>query len=318
MSSAHHFVALEKVAVSFSQPLPLLARLTGRRSPILNILRDISFTLRAGEQMTIFGPPAAGKSTLLRLLAGGLRPTQGAVIVNGQPPYRIPQAAAGYVSSEESEPHADTALQLLHTFGQTHQLTNLPARLGELTEPLQLAALLPRPVGTLSTIEQLRLNLAKAALSRAPLILLDDVADALGPAVVRKICATVFPHRTLLVATRVPATADALQLPTIILDKGMLLRRGTITELAEEVNCPCTIDVYVEGLRYGLLRRIKTYPGVTGVRLLPGTEFAGQRLQIHLASHRYLPALYDLITQAPLLRIEEHPVSLADILKHLS
>lgn len=324
MSSASHFVELKKVAAGFRGPRSFFARLKGARPTELNVLRDISFTLQAGAQSTLFGNEAAGKSTLLRVLAGVLRPTKGTVLVNGQAPHQIPQAAAGYVSSEETEPAyrsgrptSETALQILHAFGHTHGLANLPARIGELTEPLQLATILHRPVGTLSTIERLRLNLAKAALSKALIILLDDVADALGAEVIKKLCYTVFAHRTLIVATRVPATADALALPIVMLDKGTLVRRGTITELAEEVNCPATVDIYVEGLRYGLLRRIKTHPGVLGVRLLPSNEFAGQRLQIHLVSQRYLPALYDLITQAPLLRIEEHPVSLADILRHL-
>lgn len=318
MSPASHFVELKKVAAGFREPRSFFARLKGTRPTELNVLRDISFNLQAGAQITLFGQEAAGKSTLLRVLAGVLRPTKGIVLVNGQAPHLIPQAAAGYVSSEETEPSSETALQILHAFGHTHGSANLPAKIGELTESLQLSTILHRPVGMLSTIERLRLNLAKAALSKAPVVLLDDVADALGAEVIKKLCYTVFAHRTLVVATRVPATADALALLIVMLDKGTLVRRGTITELAEEVNCPATIDIYVEGLRYGLLRRIKTHPGVLGVRLLPSNEFAGQRLQIHLASQRYLPALYDLITQAPLLRIEEHPISLADILRHLS
>lgn len=318
MPSSSHFVELNKVAAGFNAPPSFLARLKGTRPTELNVLRDISFSLQAGEQITLFGLEATGKSTLLRLLAGALRPSKGTILVNGQVPHQILQAAAGYVSSEETEPSEETALQILHAFGKTHGLTNLPSRLGELTEPLKLAAILHRPVGTLSTIERLRLNLSRAALSKAPVILLDDVADALGAEEVKQLCRTVFDHRTLIIATRVATTADTLALPILILEHGTLARRGTITELAEEVNCPATVDIYVEGLRYGLLRQIKTHPGVKNVRLLPSTDFAGQRLQIHLESQRYLPTLYDLITQAPLLRIEEHPISLADILRHLS
>lgn len=318
MSSPSYFVELKKVAAGFTTPPSFFARLKGTRPTELNVLRDISFRLQAGEQITLFGPEAAGKSTLLRLLAGALRPSKGTVLVNGQAPHRIPNSAAGYVSSEETEPRGETALQILHAFGQTHGFANLPSRLGELIESLKLTNILHRPVGSLSTIERLRLNLAKAALSKAPVILLDDVADALGPDEIKKLGRTVFDHRTLIVATRVATTADALALPILILEHGTLARRGTLTELAEEVNCPATVDIYVEGLRYGLLRRIKNHPGVKNVRLLPSTDFAGQRLQIHLESPRYLPTLYDLITQAPLLRIEEHPISLADILRHIS
>jgi NitT/TauT family transport system ATP-binding protein len=48
-------------------------------------LRDISFSVRAGEFVCIVGPSGAGKTTLLRLLGGLISPTSGAVTVAGRP-----------------------------------------------------------------------------------------------------------------------------------------------------------------------------------------------------------------------------------------
>lgn len=48
-------------------------------------LQPINFSLRPGELLTILGPNAAGKSTLLKLLAGLLVPETGAVLLEGQP-----------------------------------------------------------------------------------------------------------------------------------------------------------------------------------------------------------------------------------------
>src|SRR5688500_19995866 len=47
-------------------------------------LKDVSFTLEAGEMALINGHSGAGKSTLLRLIAAIERPTTGSIIVNGQ------------------------------------------------------------------------------------------------------------------------------------------------------------------------------------------------------------------------------------------
>ncbi len=52
----------------------------GREAPILY---NISFELQAGESLGITGPSAAGKSTLARMLVGALRPTKGAVRIDG-------------------------------------------------------------------------------------------------------------------------------------------------------------------------------------------------------------------------------------------
>ena len=47
-------------------------------------LKNISFTLEAGEMALITGHSGAGKTTLLRLIAAIERPTSGSIIVNGQ------------------------------------------------------------------------------------------------------------------------------------------------------------------------------------------------------------------------------------------
>ena len=47
-------------------------------------LRDVDFTVRRGEALGIIGRNGQGKSTLLQLLAGTLKPTQGRVDINGR------------------------------------------------------------------------------------------------------------------------------------------------------------------------------------------------------------------------------------------
>jgi len=47
-------------------------------------LKDVSFSIAAGERVAVTGPSGAGKTTLLRLMAGIEPPSTGSVIVNGQ------------------------------------------------------------------------------------------------------------------------------------------------------------------------------------------------------------------------------------------
>ncbi len=49
------------------------------------VLKDISFEVREGEFLSIVGPSGCGKTTLLRLFAGLMKPTSGAMFFDGKP-----------------------------------------------------------------------------------------------------------------------------------------------------------------------------------------------------------------------------------------
>jgi NitT/TauT family transport system ATP-binding protein len=51
---------------------------------IKHVLSDISFSLLEGEFASIVGPSGVGKTTLLRLLTGLMKPTSGVIRINGQ------------------------------------------------------------------------------------------------------------------------------------------------------------------------------------------------------------------------------------------
>ena len=51
------------------------------KGEIVHALKDISFTLKKGELMTVLGPSGCGKTTLLNIIAGFLRPTDGKIIL---------------------------------------------------------------------------------------------------------------------------------------------------------------------------------------------------------------------------------------------
>jgi len=46
-------------------------------------LREVNLTINSGDRIALIGPSGGGKSTLLNLLLGFVRPTSGRVLVNG-------------------------------------------------------------------------------------------------------------------------------------------------------------------------------------------------------------------------------------------
>lgn len=62
----------------------------GKRFGGLEILNNLSFTVRQGERRAIIGPNGAGKTTLFNMIAGDLEPTSGEILYCGQNVTRLP------------------------------------------------------------------------------------------------------------------------------------------------------------------------------------------------------------------------------------
>ncbi len=318
MSVSIPFVEVKHAFVHYREQRSPLQSLLGRRTAVHPVLRDISFSLRQGAWVTLFGEGGAGKSSLLRLLAGAVVPSAGTVLVNGKNPSRQRIWAAGYVCAADIDPALATVRETLESFGQTYNIKNLPEVLATVVEELRIDTIMSRPASKISTTERCRLNIARAVLSQAPLILLDDMADELGAREMKNIMNKMFAGRTVIISTRHTRAAEELNLPVLLLHNGSLAHQGTFDDIATTLGCRRIMDIWVEGLRYDLLRKLRANTGVEEVRLLPADQFEGQRLRITLTSSRYLPSVYDLISQTALVRVEELPPSLADIIARLS
>lgn len=66
--------------------MDLIADHISHRFGALDVLDDVSFTVRAGEVVAIVGPSGCGKSTLLSILGGLLQPSRGAAELRGAQP----------------------------------------------------------------------------------------------------------------------------------------------------------------------------------------------------------------------------------------
>ncbi len=81
MANAQHHVSLRGLSHVFSD---------GRQP--LTALADVALDVPWGQFISLIGPSGCGKSTLLRIVGGLLRPTQGRVLIDGQPPQAAQRA----------------------------------------------------------------------------------------------------------------------------------------------------------------------------------------------------------------------------------
>jgi ABC-2 type transport system ATP-binding protein len=160
-----------------------------RRQTRIEALRGISFSIDAGELIGFLGPNGAGKSTTLKILAGVLHPTAGAVTVGGWVPWRQRRryvATIGAVFGQKSQLIWD--IPPIDSFRLNQAIYRVPDRqfgatLDRLTELLQLREVIRQPTRNLSLGERMRCEFIMSMLHSPSVVFLDEPTiglDAIG------------------------------------------------------------------------------------------------------------------------------------------
>lgn len=140
----------------------------------------VSFSIAPGERVGFLGPNGAGKTTTLKMLSGLLVPTAGEVVVAGhRPTGRAPAFLRRITLVMGQKQQLLWDLPARETFELNRALFDIPragfqATLDELTDLLELADLLDRPVRNLSLGERMKCELVAALLHRPDVLFLDE------------------------------------------------------------------------------------------------------------------------------------------------
>jgi len=154
-----------------------------------HVLRGVSLVLNPGELLQVAGPNGTGKTTLLRVACGLLRPEQGRVAWRGHAIAGIRpqfQSALVYAAHEPALKGDLTALEnLRYLVGLQRSIRT--AELEAALERTGVAACAQLPVRVLSAGQRRRVALARVLAMRSPLWMLDEPftnLDAAGSALV--------------------------------------------------------------------------------------------------------------------------------------
>jgi energy-coupling factor transport system ATP-binding protein len=149
----------------------------GEAKPLFS---NVNFSLNTGEMVVILGGNAAGKTTLLRMMAGLLRPTSGHIAIKSDNGESRPGDVAMVFQNPD---HQMIAATVEEEIALGMELRGVPAaeirlRVDELIEKLKLGELRTRSPETLSGGQKQRVAIA-AVLANDPLFVLFDEPDSL-------------------------------------------------------------------------------------------------------------------------------------------
>lgn len=141
------------------------------------ILRGIDLSIKKGETVAILGPNGAGKSTLLKVLATLIKPTSGAIKVNGMDlkKNRLEiKKILGYLPHSSLLYDHYSPLENLVFFGNLYGVKNAEKRAIELVKDVGLSFFLNEPVKNFSRGMIQRIAIARAIVHDPEILLLDE------------------------------------------------------------------------------------------------------------------------------------------------
>ncbi|MGJ5133091.1 ABC transporter ATP-binding protein [Bradyrhizobium oligotrophicum] len=214
---------------------------------------DVSIKVGHGEIVGLIGPNGAGKSTLFNLIAGAFKPTEGAIIFNGEDVTALPAAARcqrgigrtfQVVKSFESMTVIENVI-----VGALVRTTNMREARRKAHEVLEFCGLGARAdvlASDLVPSEKRRLEVARALATEPKLLLLDEVLTGLTPVESQKGVELVRRVRdtgiTVLMVEHVMEIVMPLVDRAIVLDLGKVLIEGKPTDVVRD---PKVISAYL-------------------------------------------------------------------------
>ena len=204
-----------------------------------HVLRDVSFTVPAGEITVLLGRNGAGKTTTLRSIMGLTPPRGGAVRfkdreITGQPPHRVFRLGVGYVpEGRQIFPHLDVGENL--RLATRRGGDNTRWTLDRIFEYFPVLRERWNQRGrSLSGGEQQMLAIARALAGNPELVMLDEPSQGLAPRLVRELGTLMVRLKgegvTILLVEQNARMALAVSDRVLVLNKGTVVFAGPTTE----------------------------------------------------------------------------------------
>jgi phospholipid/cholesterol/gamma-HCH transport system ATP-binding protein len=202
------------------------------------VLRDVSFSVRAGEMKVLLGASGAGKSVILKLILGLLKPDAGAISVNGERIDQMTESALMTVRGDIGMLFQESALFDSLTVADNvgyrlYEETDMPAddvrrRIEEVLGFIGLGEYIERMPSELSGGQRRRVAIARAIAAKPRVVLYDSPTSGLDPITAKTVDNEVIKLRDLEHVTSILVTHQ-LEDAFYVANHRAMVREGRVT-----------------------------------------------------------------------------------------
>jgi ABC-2 type transport system ATP-binding protein len=209
-----------------------------RRYGDFTAVRDLTFSVAAGEVVGLVGPNGAGKTTTLRCLVGIIRPTAGTLRIAGYDLLAEPLAAKAALAFVPDEPHLFphlTVLEHLHFIARIYGVADADARAGELLRELELDERRSSLPDELSRGMKQKLAIACGLLHEPRALLLDEPLTGLDPGAIRRMKRTILDRAAggaaVILSSHLLGLVEELCSRVLVIQSGEMVAMGSMQEI---------------------------------------------------------------------------------------
>ncbi|MBP1928864.1 ABC-2 type transport system ATP-binding protein [Methanolinea mesophila] len=200
----------------------------------------VSLSVKKGELYGLLGPNGSGKTTMIRMLTGQIRPTGGFATVFGLDPGKDPvgvRARVGIIPEQETPPSFLTAEEYLRFVGSVRKIGDIGAVADWWFDFLEFSDKKDVLCRDLSRGTRQKLMFSQAFLHRPELALIDEPLINFDPVMQEKVKGYLSEYvekgGTVFISTHILEIAEEICTAFAILHQGRLIHTGTVRELRD-------------------------------------------------------------------------------------
>jgi sodium transport system ATP-binding protein len=233
----------------------LVKRFRDKKRGAVCAVNDVSFSCRPGEIYGLLGANGAGKTTMLRMLATILAPSEGTAIVAGFDVAKEPQkvrSSVGFLSTATALYGRLSAQEMVEYFGRLQGLdeATLRRRIDQIFARLEMDDFRDRRCDMLSTGMKQKVSIARTLVHDPTVMIFDEPTVGLDVMAARTIAAFIRECRdagkTVVFSTHVMREVEKLCDHIGIIHNGKLLAEGTLAQLRERFAVQDLEDLFVK------------------------------------------------------------------------